>query len=287
MSDIINYLKNNESAYSKHDLSEQINLIMSGLSVIKFKTLNNTKLYGMYDPERTTLGNLINTFFDNYECKEMSFYEKNEYKQISRDKLILFSEEHKKRICDNDLGTRMVDFEFNKMTNITLKIMDSEINVPITKLKIEKNNTKENLEEKITELKHKIQIYDENNHDENNQMQCKKMQLFVKMLTGKTITILVLDSFLVSELKALIAYTENIPIDQLSIIFAAKQFENNNKLSDYKVSECSTLHLVLRLRGGMYHETSGRAGNYNSLKSCLFLIPADLDDSDEFEKLNI
>uniref|UniRef100_A0A2M4B035 Putative ubiquitin n=1 Tax=Anopheles triannulatus TaxID=58253 RepID=A0A2M4B035_9DIPT len=77
------------------------------------------------------------------------------------------------------------------------------------------------------------------------------MQIFVKTLTGKTITLDVVPTETVLDIKSKIEEREGIDPDQQRIIFAGKQLENGRIISDYNIQHGSTMHLVLRLKGGM------------------------------------
>ena len=75
------------------------------------------------------------------------------------------------------------------------------------------------------------------------------MQIFVRVMCGKTITLEVEESTTLQEVMDMLQGKSGVPPDEQRLVFVRKQLEPGRTLADYNIQKESTLHLVLRLRG--------------------------------------
>jgi hypothetical protein len=76
------------------------------------------------------------------------------------------------------------------------------------------------------------------------------MQLNIKTMSGRTITVEVEPDEAIESLKAKIAAQEGVPAEQQRLVFGSKQLDGRRSVADYGLGDQSTISLVLRLRGG-------------------------------------
>lgn len=282
-------------------------------SITGFKTFSGKTIFAIYR-NNIALQKIIKTFNDNYQCKgtENIFYfsknlnrtltkddmlrtpadlglEKNEilsltdkeygnitfYVKHAPEKYIKITTSKNSKICDIkkeisdsesiDIESQIFIFK-GKQLHDDLTIDDSEIALGSTVHLVVKSP------KEITDAKSEgsTSVYQRG----------KSLQLHIKTLVGKTITIDAYQDDSIADIKQYVQNNEGIPPDQQRLIFAGIQLEDYYPLSYYNIMSGSTIHLVLRLRGGMYHETSGKNGNYEPLKNGVIFIVDDDTDSD-------
>lgn len=100
----------------------------------------------------------------------------------------------------------------------------------------------------------------------------QKITIFIRTITGRDMSLLVNNLSTIYDLKELIQEKEGIPPDQQRLTFRGLILDEDKTLAELHIHDCSTIHLILRLRGGMYHETSGKNGNFKSLENCLIVM---------------
>jgi len=85
------------------------------------------------------------------------------------------------------------------------------------------------------------------------------INVHIKTATGKSIYIKINPIDTILQLKKQIYLQEDVSLESQRIIFGGKQLDDHHTLCHYNITNETTLHIILRLRGGMFHKSSSRA----------------------------
>ena len=85
------------------------------------------------------------------------------------------------------------------------------------------------------------------------------IKIQIKTATGKLFAIQINPHETILYLKKQIYISQDVSLDNQRLIFGGKQLEDHKRINEYDISDGTMIHIVLRLRGGMFHKSSGRA----------------------------
>jgi hypothetical protein len=111
----------------------------------------------------------------------------------------------------------------------------------------------------------------------------KSISIKISTLTGKHIDLICKENLTIPEIKLMILEKEGIPMDQQRIVFAGKQYDNDDNLglNDLKIMNEAKFHLVLRLRGGMFTQTTSGQIDYKNIHKMKVDFDFDAEDDSE------
>lgn len=220
-------------------MSKQINN-----HTITFKSLNNVDMVGIYNPFATSLGKVIDVFFDNYDCKG-----------VNKSRIDIISKELGDSVFKYNRSTLMSNLGFGVLKNTVFYLELRESG--------RVNGVYRDAEEDILTDK----IIREIRGD---------MQIHCKTLVGAKYTFNVDVDTRIGELKLLVRRAMGgMPRDQQRLLFEGRQLDDERNLGECGIKKESVIFIVLRLKGGMFAESSGRNGGFGSLNSVVFMIESD------------
>jgi hypothetical protein len=175
----------------------------------------------------------------------------------------------------NEIGTNLNKYkfleEYPKLHNIDYLSRNIPMDLKDKMMKISLS-----YESKI-EIVRKNQIRTE--MEEMKKRECKGDEFLVNIrdLKGKEMPFCISKNTSINTIKEKIEDCEGIPVDQQRLIYAGKKLEDERMSQYYNISANSTLHLVLRMRGGMFMEITSGENDYNKIKNNCCDIDLDKD----------
>ena len=213
-----------------------------------------------------------NIFLDlNKKIEELkrSIFEQTKI-PINRQKLFLNNIEliNEYTLVNEDLFKNNLELKINKESkdSIYIKYPDSKIKIiktdfcntgyelikQINPYNFDKLNLKHGLlyKNKYISLSDLLVSFEIKNGDIIELIDRKTFPIHIKTLTGKTVDINVAPFDNIEYIKSLYQDKEGVPPDQQRLIYNGVMLKDNKTIFDYKIEKESTLHLVLKLRGG-------------------------------------
>jgi Ubiquitin family. len=199
---------------------------------------------------------------DDFDAKTNKFIKKSQFK--------IFVETEEKKIIILNVTC------MNKICDVKKMISDRE-NMEIDKIKLTFNNNElkddDYLYKKNIKKKSKLQLNNKiinSNNSDNDYDHNVTYEIYIKLLIGEIISILVKCTDQICDVKNKIYEITGFQVEEIALIYCGIRLSNKEHLYEHNIRHRSQIHLIIRMGGGMYSETSGKNGNYRSLKSIVF-----------------
>lgn len=278
----------------------QINL-GNGTNLLIVETLNRNNIHMFYNEEKTIFSDIVNSFWDNYSCKGVNknnidiFYKSKKIDETYYDKKV-------SELCSalDKLSLKMSSWSHNNNCddiNVNLTYEDKNINTNLSALDgtsgiLSKIRTMFNVNGNIIIKKNGkiINIMDIFNCKDGDNFIIEKnvpkninMEISIKTLTGVTKSYMInTDDYTYSLIEKMFGNTDA----DARFIWKGQTLSNEYTFGNYGIQKDDVIHCVLRLRGGMFHETSGKNGNYENLSNIIVYVNMDNVNMNNIKKID-
>jgi len=191
---------------------------------------------------------------------KINLIKKSEY-ELEEEKILIISVKYGDKIIKCDTNDQSIIFDIKKKILEKEKILISKQCLKYKKINLNDNELVCNYGIKKDDILILTVINDN-----------KNLGISIITLTGIKTDLNIDENCTIYDIKYLIFKKDDIPIDTQKLIYNKQLLSDEQKISKYNITEKSLIYMVLRLRGGMYHETSGRNGGFMPLKKKIFRI---------------